>query len=416
MSYICTILKIQEVILMKTKGYIHLSNVYYDNQYDYLNLYESRINSEECIHLDFLINDSPAFFIETPELLKAVIEITRIDKEIKQIMNALPQIALNQYIHKCLIDEIVLTNSIEGVYSTRKEIGDLLDNPKAKSKRFVGLVKKYIALTDERHLPIESSTDVRSFYDEMFLPEVIEDDPNNIPDGKIFRNGPVEVINSAQKVIHQGLFPESKIIESIDKAIKILNDKEIEPLFRIAIFHYLFGYIHPFYDGNGRLNRFISSYYLANTLESIMAFRLSYTIKENVNRYYKSFKVVNSSINKGDITPFIYSFVDFIKESCINLRNGLKNKSEIFNNFIPRLEALPNAENENYKNLYFYLLQASLFSELGISTSDLLKCLNISRPTLQKRLKVIDKQQLLITINQSPHKFYKLNLDVVNKK
>lgn len=36
-------------------------------------------------------------------------------------------------------------------------------------------------------------------------------------------------------------------------------------------------------------------------------------------------------------------------------------------------------------------------------------------PTLQKRLKVIDKQQVLITVNQSPHKFYKLNLDVVKK-
>ena len=34
-------------------------------------------------------------------------------------------------------------------------------------------------------------------------------------------------------------------------------------------------------------------------------------------------------------------------------------------------------------------------------------------PTLQKRLKVIDKQQVLITVNQSPHKFYKLDLDVV---
>lgn len=137
---------------MRSKGYIHLSNIYQDNQDDYKNLYESRINSDECIHLDFLINDSPAFFLETPELLKAVIEIARIDKDIKQIMNELPQIPLTQYINKCLIDEIVLTNSIEGVYSTRREIGDLLDNPKAKSKRFVGLVKKYVVLTGENHI------------------------------------------------------------------------------------------------------------------------------------------------------------------------------------------------------------------------------------------------------------------------
>ena len=39
----------------------------------------------------------------------------------------LPDIAKEQYSRKCLIDEIVLTNKIEGVHSSRKEIGEVLD-------------------------------------------------------------------------------------------------------------------------------------------------------------------------------------------------------------------------------------------------------------------------------------------------
>ena len=31
-----------------------------------------------------------------------------------------------------------------------------------------------------------------------------------------------------------------------------------------------------------------------------MGYRLSYTIKENINRYYKSFRIVNDKKNKGD--------------------------------------------------------------------------------------------------------------------
>ncbi len=30
-------------------------------------------------------------------------------------------------------------------------------------------------------------------------------------------------------------------------------------LVSIAVFHYLFGYVHPFYDGNGRMARYLSS-------------------------------------------------------------------------------------------------------------------------------------------------------------
>lgn len=399
---------------MKNKGYVLLKSLYYDHKEEYEALYESRFNSNECVHLNFSIANNPAFFLETPELMKKVVEITRLDKAISQLSNSLPGIALKQYINKCLIDEIVITNNIEGVHSTRKEIGEILDDLEGKSdKRFFGLVNKYNALITGSYVSIKDSRDIRELYDEMFLTEIIEENPKDAPDGKIFRKDHVNVVDSRQKVIHHGLYPESKIISSMDDAINILNDDDIDPLFRISIFHYLFGYIHPFYNGNGRLNRFISSYYLANTLESIMGYRLSYTIKENINKYYKSFKVVNEEINKGDITPFIFTYLDFIKESAMNLRNGLVEKAKKLELFAKQLASLPYGNDEKYSRLYYYLLQASLFSEIGISTSELLQYLNVSRPTLLKRLNNIDESNLLITEKRDLNKFYQLNLDTL---
>jgi Fic family protein len=211
-------------------------------------------------------------------------------------------------------------------------------------------------------------------------------------------------------VIHHGVYPEENIITSMNAAINILNDSSIEPLFRISIFHYLFGYIHPFYNGNGRLNRFISSYYLANVLEPIMGYRLSYTIKENINTYYKSFKLVNEEINKGDITPFIFTYLDFIKESAANLKNGLTERAHRLEVLNEQIASLSHGTDEKYSRLYYYLLQASLFSEIGISTKELLEYLDISRPTLQRRLDEIDKHDLLITEKRNSNKFYRLNL------
>lgn len=82
-------------------------------------------------------------------------------------------------------------------------------------------------------------------------------------------------------------------------ALNILNDKEIPFLIRVIIFHYFFGYLHPFYDGNGRTARFIFSYYLAKEFDEIIALRLSIIIKRYKKNTMKSFKILIMNITEA---------------------------------------------------------------------------------------------------------------------
>lgn len=398
--------------------YSQLSAVYYKDKSEYESLYAERFNSEQCIHLDFTVNGNPAFFMETPDLLKTVISIERKKSRVALLKTMLPGVALNQFARKSLIDEIVITNNIEGVNSTRREIEDILDDLAARSSRsrFLGLVNKYIALQDAKNdLSVSSCRDIRNIYDEIFLEEVCMEDPQDVPDGELFRAGPVSVTSASMKDIHHGLMPEPKIIEGMEQAISILHDDNFDILFRIGIFHYLFGYIHPFYEANGRMSRFLSSYLLAQNLEPLLGYRISYTIKEHISDYYRAFKDCNDKKNCGDLTPFVIMFTEVIDIAFEQLEYALKERYEQLTKYLSLLEKLPDAKGEKMRSLYDYLLQAALFSESGISLKALLRLLEISRATLAKRLALIEDAGFLATKQRGKEKYYQLNLEAVDQ-
>lgn len=80
---------------------------------------------------------------------------------------------------------------------------------------------------------------------------------------------------------------------------------------RVSLFHYLLGYIHPFYDGNGRLSRFLTSNYLCDD-NPFLALSLSQHIYAHKEAYYKAFTITNDPRNRGDLTYFVLSFLKLL--------------------------------------------------------------------------------------------------------
>ncbi|MBQ3161834.1 MAG: Fic family protein [Oscillospiraceae bacterium] len=392
-----------------------LYKLFYADNNEHKKEYERRSTSDDTIKFNINIGEYQAFFCQTVYIYKLMVSIERTDKEICYLYGLLPPKAIRQFENRCLIDEIVLTNNIEGVHSTRKEIDAILNDLSQhnEKQRFWGLVKKYLLLINGEHIPMNTCQDIRNIYNDIFLDEIKTSNPENIPDGKIFRKSSVSVYSATQKEIHKGLYPESKIIEIMEKSLDILNNDSIDTLIRTAIFHYLFGFIHPFYDGNGRTSRFISSYMLSHELNHLIGYRISYTIKENINKYYEAFKVCNHPNNRGDLTPFVEMFLEIVDMSEKQLSLALRKR-------VDALEYYENALSEMFTNdkvifeLYYVLVQATLFSNWGISFKELEEHLKVSYNTINKYMKNIP-QNILIKQKQNRLMYCSFDLTELDK-
>ena len=309
-------------------AYRNLRNIFHITEQDYKAEYLRRFDDPHTIHVELNVVGSPAFIVMAPELYDLIIESIKLDKEIALLQTQLPAEAIKRYKDTLLIDEIVLTNDIEGVNSTRREIGDILDDLQTNDRngRFRGIVQKYKLLQNEGDIPLSTCEDIRAIYNGLVLDEVTAADEANAPDGKLFRAKPVHVLDQTGRAIHDGIEPESKIITYMNQSLRLLQDDSIPLLARIGAFHFLFGYIHPFYDGNGRTNRFISSMMLSKGYAPITAFGLSSAIKQEIRKYYRGYSTCEHQLNKGDLTPFVIAFSEIVVNALQDLKDSLADK------------------------------------------------------------------------------------------
>ena len=391
-------------------SYESLGKIYYKNNEKYEDIYQSRFNSEFTIKFDFNIGEHQSFLVINNDILTLVSAIMKSDKNLSKASLGLPPIALKYFLKRCLIDEIQITNEIEGVRSTKREIRALVDT-KEKSKekkRLYGLVQKYKLLLSDINFSLDTCEDIRTLYDEFVLAEVERENVKNIPDGKIFRKDMVEIISPSQKVIHKGVFPEEKIIDLLTKALNVLKVIDINPLVKIALFHYMFGYIHPFYDCNGRVSRFISSYLLNKELEKMVGFSLSNSIKNKISKYYDIFNITNEQKNKGDMTPFVIGFLELINDGVENLYNVIESKKEQLDFYQKIINGYAD-DNKSVINILYILVQNALFDDEGLDVVRLSQITKLSDSSIRAKLK--DLKAFVTSGFVGKKKVYSANLE-----
>lgn len=393
-----------------------LSKIFYKKPTEYESIYDARFNSEASIKLPIKIHENVGFIFNTNEITKLLVKIYKTINKINLLRTHLPNIAINSYIIKSLKDEIALTNEIEGVRSTRKEIEDAIDSIKNdKSARFKGLVDKYFKLISNEIIPLNNCEDIRTIYDALVLPEI---EKENLPDGILFRKEPVQIVSATQKEKHRGIMPESKIIESLDLCLDFLKSDDIDSLIKISAFHYLFGYIHPFYDGNGRTSRFISSYLIKNELDVLLALKLSYTVKNNINKYYKAFDVCNDRKNKGDITFFVVTFLELLSQASDDLYTKIADLNDQLNYYNNIINTLVNEKvlNDKQAKCIFILCQNRLFDDTYMNMNTLTELLEKSDTTTRKILKSLESKNLLVKSRNKNQYLYSANLDSLSSQ
>ena len=351
--------------------------------------YEMLINSPSTIIFNIHNNNYPFFVNVNNEILRLVEKIYALNNDIIKMTYAnksLPNIALQWIINHTLVEEIRMSNEIEGIVSTKKEINALISTKETKKyKRLYGMVNKYTQLFNETEsLLVKTPEDVRSLYDKTMLKDIQKEDVQNIPDGMIFRKGSVGV-KASERIIHTGLNPEAKIISAMTEALKILNNDDHSLLIRVAVFHYFFGYIHPFYDGNGRMARFISSIYLSKELDVLSALQVSVSCQHHQKIYYESFKIANDIRNKSDLTHFVISFLEILQSGLESLKLSIEEKTTQYF-YYQKLIKQRNLTDKHTYALLNVLLQSTLFSVKELTLDDLVEISPLSNVYVNLKL------------------------------
>lgn len=393
----------------------YLHKVFHElNSVDFEKVYHDRFHFETAIHAGLHIKPMkqshvyPLYYIPTNRMLKWVTQIYNIAKSLDQTFHQLPPIARKQFVQECLIEELFHTNQLEGIESTKEEIAkstrEVLQNKKMK-KRFGSMIQSYIRLLNHEFQLPRTPKDIRQIYDEITQDEI---DPDELPDGEIFRKEVAYVLkkSGSGKVIHQGIIPESKIIAQMQEWLHFLNEEtNIPTLLKLAISHYYFGYIHPFYDGNGRTSRFISSMYLSKELGTSASLSLSRGCNQYKNKYFEAFEVTNSFRNKGEMNHFIESFLEIIADALEKMYVELKEKDKLLQLAVEKMQHDQNLKSlpSIYSDCMFILVQHYFFdTSEGVTIRELTDVLEKSNVTVRKVVKELLKRSLIEQKGERP--------------
>lgn len=351
-------------------------------------------------------------FLGMPQELSILSEkLLRVERKVSQLWHELPGIAQGAYLRGLIMDEIVSTNEIEGVYSTRRQIEEALQSAESKSspkesKRFREFAHLYLELTDKNHLYPKTAADVRKIYDSVVSGELEEGDQ---PDGVLFRKEPVDVITLSQKVIHSGIMPEAAIALIIEQMIALVDSSSIPPTFAAIIAHFLFEYAHPFYDGNGRTGRYLLALYLSEPLSLATVLSLSPIIAENKTKYYKAFDHAETRLNHGEITFFVLQMMEFIRLAQDSVMESLERKKALL---LQAYESLSLFEKKPYSlsakevRVMYQVVQNDLFDIFSeISLEDISRYSSVSTQTARRYTLKLEEKGLLKAVSLKPLKF-----------
>lgn len=352
-------------------------------------------------------------FIATPRCVCMLTQkVLLAERQVSAMWRSIPGVMRWNYIYHAISEELLATNEMEGVRSTRKETeaavaaarqarteGDM------EKARFGEFAKLYLNLTNrDVELP-KTLEDIRDIYDKIALDEI---DDKNRPDGELFRKGDVEVQGPHGTVIHSGVSSEARISALLAQMMDLARSDTIPFLQRAIASHFLFEYIHPFYDGNGRTGRDLLALYLSNDLTLPTVLSLSRTIAENKNEYYKAFTEAEDKLNSGELTFFVYTILGLIERAQESLIEelGVKidqlDKATVLRDELRREHAL----STNATLLLYAVMQEELFDTTkSMTLEDAGGDLMLTKQTIRKYVDELAGASLIEFTGRRPLRF-----------
>ncbi|TJX12845.1 Fic family protein [Tissierella creatinini] len=178
----------------------------------------------------------------------------------------------------------------------------------------------------------------------------------------------------------------------------INNDyDDIDFLTKLAVIHYQFECIHPFYDGNGRTGRILNVLYLIlKDLLDIPILYLSKFIIRNKSAYYRLLKGVTEDGKWEEWILFILEGIEETADETLILIKGI-NKC---------LESTAEEIRENLPAIYSKELVNLIFFEFYTKINYIEEGLNVSRKTAAKYLSMLEEEGFLVSEKVGRERIY----------
>lgn len=229
-------------------------------------------------------------------------------------------------------EEIYYSLEIENIDTSRESVRRILAGyaPEDASEERIYGMKQGMQFISDYHNEINEENLYKLY--RMTIGNYLEPE-NRLPDGSFYRNDAVYVIGG--KKTHKGL--DSKLLPDYMKALMIFinTESDIDDLAKAAIIHFYIAYIHPYFDGNGRIARLVQLWYLVQRgYPSAMLVSFSALIMESRQLYYKAYTLIEQNAEISgivDATPFVLYFAQNVYNRLSQVMPGQYTMDEFAN-------------------------------------------------------------------------------------
>lgn len=271
------------------------------------------------------------------------------------------------YGKEAMEEEVYATLAIESIDSSRESIRKIFKGyaPNGYAEDRVYSIKKGLDFISEKSNLI-TEENIYHLY-EIAIADFLEEESRLLP-GQFYRHDSVYIVGT--EVEHTGL-DHALLPEYMQKLVAFIQeDTDMDDLQKAAVIHFYFAYLHPYFDGNGRMARLLHQWYLVQKgYPSAMFVSFSYHINQTRKKYYQAYKLIEDNAKISgviDVTPFLIYFAE-------NIYNHIEKENVQKTNQIARFQdALKDGKiTEKEKDLWNFVLSA--YGQQEFSTKQLEK-------------------------------------------
>jgi Fic family protein len=253
--------------------------------------------------------------LESKKVLKKIVSANRALAELKGVAQTIPNQAI--LINALALQEAKDSSEIENIVTTHDELyraevsGSNITNQAKEVKRYKDALYSGFSLIKEQKLLLKKHI--------VQIQKVLENNDAGIrtQSGTSLKNDKTGEIIYMPPQNYEDI---QNLMDNLEAYINTPTLDDFDILVKMAIIHYQFESIHPFYDGNGRTGRIINILFLIlnDLLELPILYLSSYIIK-NKNDYYRLLNEIRTKDNWEEWILYILDGVEVTAKNTINI-------------------------------------------------------------------------------------------------